>query len=267
MRPRRAVLQTLAKSIVLHKLPLNNRNPLLTRSESTLPQLLIPLHFNFARINTYKKPGGGYLPHDHKVLQLVTPHLSPRCTSQVFSSFSPFNFKLSTFNASSPSPFPATLTSRPQIVENKTTLSPAVATLTDCVKHKSFVCHSCRKTPGVGYPRRASCGPAIVGRLSRLPHGTRVTAPMVHPYRCAPRRKVPESQLLLVGSAPGNISAPPVSNKRKSGHRVRHPQTAKPGRKSIPAPYNAGVARARRPGSTVPRCYKVRPTSRVARAS
>jgi len=212
MRPRRAVLQTLAKSIVLHKLPLNNRNPLLTRSESTLPQLLIPLHFNFARINTYKKPGGGYLPHDHKVLQLVTPHLSPRCTSQVFPSFSPFNFKLSTFNASSPSPFPATLTSRLQIVENKTTLSPAVATLTDCVKHKSFVCHSCKKHPGVptvGQPLLAGS----LGHGTRVTeHGPRVTAPWFtrtvapHGTKCqnhtcywlaAPRETYPLSRCLI----------------------------------------------------------------------
>jgi len=206
-----------------------------------------------------------------KVLQLITPHLSPRCASWVSSSFSPFNFKLSTFNAFCRSPFPATLASPLQIVENKTTLSPAVATLTDCVMHKSFVCHSCRKTPGVGYPWWAG----QCWRLSRLPQGTRITdhgsrttdhRPWFS-YRCAPRRKVPESHLLLVGSTPGNISAHPVSNTTKSGHRVRPPQTAKPGRKSIPATCNTGVARARRPGSTVLRRSKVGPTSRVARAS
>ena len=48
-------------------------------------------------------------------------------------------------------PFPATLTSHLQLAENKTTLSPAVATLTSRVKHKSFACHSYRKHPGWGY--------------------------------------------------------------------------------------------------------------------
>jgi len=172
MRLRRAVLQTPAKSSVPRGLPLHNSRPRPTRSESTLLHLLIPLHFNFPRINTYKKPGGAYPSTNHKVLQLVTPHLSPNCTLLVLGSFSPFNSKLSTFNAFSLSPFPATLTSRLQIAENKTTLSPAVATLTDCVMHKSFVCHSYVKHGGWAYPR-----PAIAGWLSRLPQGPRVTAP------------------------------------------------------------------------------------------
>jgi hypothetical protein len=59
--------------------------------------------------------------------------------------FSSFNFELSTFNISPLSPFPATLTSRPQLHENKTTLSPVFATLTRRVKHKFFVCHSYKK--------------------------------------------------------------------------------------------------------------------------
>jgi hypothetical protein len=67
MRLRRAVLQIPAKSSVSHRLPLHNSRPRLTHSESTLPQLLIPLHFNSFRSNTYKKPGGGYPSQDHKV--------------------------------------------------------------------------------------------------------------------------------------------------------------------------------------------------------
>ena len=65
--------------------------------------------------------------------------------------FSSFNFELSTFNISPLSPFPATLTSRRQLNENKVTLSPAFAILTGCVKHKSFVCHSYKKHGGWGY--------------------------------------------------------------------------------------------------------------------
>src|SRR5208282_3110601 len=49
-----------------------------------------------------------------------------------------------------PSPFPAALTSTPQLAENAPTLSPAFATLTDRVKAKSCICHSYKKQPGVG---------------------------------------------------------------------------------------------------------------------
>ena len=64
--------------------------------------------------------------------------------------FYPFNFKLSTANSPSLSPFPATLTDNSQLTENSTTLSPVPATLTSLVKHKSFICHSYRKHPGWG---------------------------------------------------------------------------------------------------------------------
>jgi hypothetical protein len=71
----------------------------------------------------------------------------------------PFNFKLSSacpersrrVNFPPLTPFPATLTSHLQLAENKTTLSPAVATLTSRVKPKSFACHSYRKHLGWGY--------------------------------------------------------------------------------------------------------------------
>ena len=71
----------------------------------------------------------------------------------------PFNFKLSTacpersrrVNFRPLTPFPATLTSHLQLSENKTTLSPAVATLTSRVKPNPFACHSYKKHPGWGY--------------------------------------------------------------------------------------------------------------------
>jgi hypothetical protein len=59
MRLRRAVLQIPSKSSVPSRLPFYKDCPPPTHSKSTLPQLLIPLHFNSPRINTYKKPGGG----------------------------------------------------------------------------------------------------------------------------------------------------------------------------------------------------------------
>ena len=59
-----------------------------------------------------------------------------------------FNFQLSTFNSVSLTPFPAPLTSILQITEKSATLTPAFATLTSRVKHKSCVCHSYKKHPG-----------------------------------------------------------------------------------------------------------------------
>ena len=138
MRLRRVVPQIPPKSSVPPGLPFYKIRPPLTRPESTLLQVLIPLHFNSPRINTYKKPGRGGPIFNPKVLQFVTTFISPRCSVSAASSL-PI------------SPLPATLTSHLQLAENKTALSPAVATLTSRVKHKPFVCHSYRKYPGVRY--------------------------------------------------------------------------------------------------------------------
>jgi hypothetical protein len=59
MRLRRAVLQIPPKPPVPPGLPLYKNRHSLTRSESTLPQVLIPRHFISFISNTYKKPGGG----------------------------------------------------------------------------------------------------------------------------------------------------------------------------------------------------------------
>jgi hypothetical protein len=79
---------------------------------------------------------------------------SPLCALSVsafsFPDVSPLNLKLSTVNFPSLSPFAATLTGFLQLTENKTTLSPAFATLTRRVKLNPFVCHSYKKHPGRG---------------------------------------------------------------------------------------------------------------------
>jgi hypothetical protein len=72
MRLRRAIPKNPAKSSVRLGLPLNKNRSLPTHSESTLAQLLIPLHFNSRISNTYKKPGEGAPRPSSKVLQLVT---------------------------------------------------------------------------------------------------------------------------------------------------------------------------------------------------
>ena len=133
----RAVLQTSPKPSVSPQLPSYKCCQLLTPSKSTLPEVLISLHFNSIRINTYKKLGEGVPTSSLKVLQLVNKPTSP---SQSLSTVSPLPV----------SPFLVTLASHRQLAENKTALSRTIATLTDRVKHKSFVCHSYKKHPGWG---------------------------------------------------------------------------------------------------------------------
>src|SRR5271155_1317317 len=71
---RGAVPLTPRKSSVPHGLPFYKNRPLLTRPESTLLQVFIPVHFNSRRISVYKKPGEELSPSSRKVLQLVTSH-------------------------------------------------------------------------------------------------------------------------------------------------------------------------------------------------
>ena len=78
MRPRRAVPQIPAKSSAPPRLPFYNSRHSLTRSESTLTQLLIPLHFIPFISNTYKKPGGGPPLPAPKFCNSLLPSLRPR---------------------------------------------------------------------------------------------------------------------------------------------------------------------------------------------
>ena len=100
----------------------------------------------------------------------LSPGFSSLCAPGASAFSSPdvrfFNFKLSTacpersrsacpersrrVNFPSLSPFPATLTSPLQPLENTATLSSAFATLTRRVNHNPFVCHSYAKHPGWG---------------------------------------------------------------------------------------------------------------------
>jgi hypothetical protein len=150
MRPRRAVLQTPPKSSVPPRLPFYKSCPALTHAESTLLQLLIPLHFNSPRINTYKKPGGGSLlptPKFYNSSLLVYPERCGRGPCRPRSLVA----RHSSLATVPVTPFSATLTGHSQLTENPGTLSPAFATLTRRVKHKSFVCHSYKKHRGWGY--------------------------------------------------------------------------------------------------------------------
>jgi hypothetical protein len=73
MRLRRAVPKIPLKSSAPSRLPLHKSHIFPSHSESTLPQMLIPLHFNSRRFRVYKKTGEGVPPLHPKVLQLVTP--------------------------------------------------------------------------------------------------------------------------------------------------------------------------------------------------
>jgi len=104
MRLRRAVLQSPARSFLRPRLPFYKIHPPLTHSKSTLLQLLIPLHFNSPRINTYKKPGrGSLLP-------------APKFYNSLLLSRRPIGRPLT--------PFPDALTATSQRTENTTTLIP-----------------------------------------------------------------------------------------------------------------------------------------------
>jgi|HubBroStandDraft_6_1064221.scaffolds.fasta_scaffold67057_2 hypothetical protein len=72
MRLRRAVLQIPSKSSVPPRLPLHKSRSLPTPSQSTLPQLLIPLRFNSFSCNVYKKTRGRRPAADPRVRKLVT---------------------------------------------------------------------------------------------------------------------------------------------------------------------------------------------------
>ena len=80
MRLRPAVPKTPPKSSHPPHLPFCKGDHPLTRSESTLLQLLIRLHFISRRMNVYKKLGGGCPSSSPKVLQLATTHASPHST-------------------------------------------------------------------------------------------------------------------------------------------------------------------------------------------
>src|SRR5579863_9249638 len=84
MRLRRAVLQIPPRPPVPPRLPLYKNRHSLTRSESTLLQVLIPLHFISFISNTYKKSGGGTPSSSPKVSQLVNPSLPAAATANPF---------------------------------------------------------------------------------------------------------------------------------------------------------------------------------------
>src|ERR1700690_4018936 len=91
-----------------------------------------------------------------------------------------FEFPISyfVFSTTPSSPLSATLTDNPQLHENKATLSPAFATLTRRVKHKSFVCHSYTKHRGGGVPLERQSPPSSQPAKLPLP-----TATPVYPER------------------------------------------------------------------------------------
>src|SRR5271156_2000942 len=76
MRLRRAVPKAPAKPSVPPGLPLHKSRHFLTRSKSTLLQLMIPLRFNSRRTNAYRKPREGRFLPTEKFVNSSLP--SPR---------------------------------------------------------------------------------------------------------------------------------------------------------------------------------------------
>ena len=155
MRLRRAALKIPAESSVPPRSPLYKLRPLPTPSESTLPQVLIPLHFKSFISNTYKKTGRGSLRPAPKFVNSPLPprHSSARAAVLVHVGLHP---RGATDRATAhPQVLSLPLLEvSPQISENTATLSPFAATLTGRVTPKSCVCHSYKKHRGVGDPAR-----------------------------------------------------------------------------------------------------------------
>lgn len=82
------------------------------------------------------------------------------------------------------SPLLAALTNHPQVVENPRSLNPLFATLTSHAFAKSCVCHSCRKTRGVGvhpsFSQQRSAVPHDSGFAADLALGKNYTQPFQH---------------------------------------------------------------------------------------
>jgi hypothetical protein len=104
------------------------------------------------------------------------------------------------------SPFLATLTSNSQLVENPTTLSPAFAALTRCVKSKSFVCHSYKKPPGVWV------SPSLTQTAYDLRPTTKIPQAESHSILLCQNRCRPPA-LRLPNSSSSFRSCPPASGK------------------------------------------------------
>src|SRR6266404_5945387 len=110
----------------------------------------------------------------------------------------------------------ATLTSRPQITENPTTLSPFLATHTDCPFPNSFICHSYENNRGVYqlFPKWNAPSPASA---PNTPPSTRKTS--TKPTLLPPSSETPRNSVLL------SLSTAPSANSINS----------RPGTKSTPA--------------------------------
>ncbi len=233
MRPRRAVPKTPAKISVSLGLPLNKSRSLLTHSESTLPQPLIPLHFNSRRCNVYRKPGEGAAVLAPKFCNSSLPACgpSPRARTPVY----------------------------PERPSRGATL------------FRSYIYCITRGQPGVGVSLSGTAKLFAITRVSRdeswlslfdlsrvTVHGTRPTnqGPRPHwsPGTVAPQPTKCQNHASCPGWHPGQETypLPSVSNLLRAdiGHGKLQ---RRPGSKSIPE-RRAGIALARRPGSNVLRC-------------
>ena len=173
MRLRCAVPKTPAKSSVPPGSPLNKPRSLSTRSESTLPQTLIPLDFISFISNVYRKPGRRDPVSAQK---FVDSSLAASCSC-------------------AHALIPVTLI--PSALYFITRGYPGGWGISgwDCQSSRLSFLAASRGSPVTNHrPRVTERGP-------------RITAPLVPRYRCAQTRKVPESRQLLE-APPGNISAP-----------------------------------------------------------
>src|SRR5208282_2255724 len=212
MRLRRAVLKIPPKSSVPPGLPIYKIPSVPTHSKSTLPQLLIPLHFNSRRCNTYKKPGGGTPSYGPKVWQLVTNPASP-CIS---ASLHPC-FVTSPPHASHPG------ARTPSTDQGARVTSPLPCTRTNPCNPFPLMelLHDSRTPPGWGYALPANQVKNIEEQLTRPPRKLRRQS-LFCKQMCGHLAQIPHQP------APGHhlqrvirhINLPPVKTLPRRGHKV-----------------------------------------------
>src|SRR5271165_6967285 len=222
MRLRRAVPEIPAKIPVPPGLPLNKSRSLLTHSESTLPQPLIPLHSISFSSNVYKKTGEGPARPSSIVLQLVTTNLPVLRTHT---------------NTRNPNPLYA-LIHNSRDARGVGGDAPLNGTANPACRSSTF-----RASRSAGHGSRAK------GNGSRnTGHGPR---PLWSPGTVAPQPAKCQNHASCSRWHRRQETYPlrSVSNVLRADIGHGKPQR-RPGSKSIPA-RRTGIALARRPGSTV----------------
>jgi hypothetical protein len=202
MRLRRAVPKIPAKSSVPLGSLLNKLRPISTRSESTLPQTLIPRDFISFRSNVYRKPGR---VHPFRAQKFVDSLPAP---------------------ARSCAHARTSATTVPSMLYFISSGHPGGGVSPGGTAKLFSIARASRDESWLSF-LAASRGSRVTNRRPRN------TGPLVPTYRCAATRKVPESLVLLLVLRRETYPLFPVSNVTRADIGSAIPER-RPGRKSIP---------------------------------